>query len=128
MHKIVYTVLATLAITTSAFANEPFGIWQTKTDAAGAYLHVKVEPCAEKENLLCAKVHETFNTPHTEIVGKPVFWDLESVDETNWANGKVWDAATDQVYDAKVILGKTKLRVEGCVSILCDGQNWTRVE
>ena len=115
-------------IATQAIASEPFGIWQTKSDDNGAYLLVEVLPCETDEAKLCSRVTEVINSPHQEIVGRPIFWDMVTEDGKNWDRGRVWDALTNEEYDAKVILGKTALRVEGCVGILCDGQNWKRPE
>lgn len=110
-----------------AFADEePYGIWKTISDDTGAYLLVDVQPCESDPSMLCSHVAEVHNSPHQEIVGRPVFWDMVTEDDRNWDGGRVWDAATDEEYDAKVILGKTALRVEGCVGIFCDGQNWKR--
>lgn len=128
MKKMISGAIALAFLAAPALANEPYGIWQTKTDKTGAYLHVKVEPCKGNSAQLCGIVHQTFKTPHTEIKGRKIFWDLDKVDGNEWGNGTVWDAETDKEYKAKVTLGKTKLRVEGCVGFLCDGQNWTRVK
>ncbi len=111
---------------TQATASEPNGVWQTKSDDSGAYLLVDVQPCEADAAMLCSHVTEVHNSPHQEIVGRKVFWDMVTEDNKNWEGGTVWDAATDKEYDAKVILGKTALRVEGCVGIFCDGQNWKR--
>ncbi|MFT4794934.1 MAG: hypothetical protein ACJAVR_002431 [Paracoccaceae bacterium] len=122
-----YTLIAaTILFATQASANEPFGVWQTITDDTGAYLLVDVQPCAADAAKLCSTVTEVINSPHQNLVGRPLFWDLEATDDNKWENGKVWDAATDKVYDAQVTLGKTAMRVEGCVSLFCDGQNWKR--
>jgi len=128
MNKVIKTVIALAFLATPALANEPYGVWQTKTDKTGAYLHVQVAPCGGNKAKLCGVVAQTFKTPHTEIKGRKIFWDLEKVSENEWGNGRVWDAETDKEYAGKVILGKTKLRVEGCVGFLCDGQNWSRVK
>ena len=128
MKRLIGAALAGMALATPAAAIEPFGIWETKRDRTGAYLHVRVHPCDNDAAMLCGTVHQTFNTPHTEIVGRPIFWDLSPTSGNEWGGGTVWDAETDKDYAAKVILGSTRLRVEGCVGFLCDGQNWTRVE
>ena len=127
MAKRIIGFLAALWLSAPAFAAEPFGIWQTENGKTGAYLHVDVSPCRGNRALLCGYIHKTFKTPHTEIVGLPIFWDLEQVGAGHWANGRVWDAENRKVYRAKVTLGQNTLRVEGCVGIICDGQSWTRV-
>lgn len=128
MRNVIGGALALAFLAVPALANEPYGVWQTKTDKTGAYLHVKVTPCNGNKAQLCGTVLETFKTPHTEIKGRKIFWDLDKVSANEWGNGTVWDAETDKEYAAKVILGKSKLRVEGCFGILCDGQNWTRIK
>lgn len=127
------TLLATAAVfaASQAAANEPFGIWETIKDPAGAYFLVDVQPCESDNAKLCGNVAEVVNSPADQatllaLIGRPVFWDLEKVEENKWANGKVWDAVTDTVYDSRVTLGKTAMRVEGCVMTFCDGGNWKR--
>jgi len=124
MKKLLATAFILTA--TQAVASEPYGVWQTIADDSGAYLLVEVKPCENDAAMLCGHVAEIHNSPHQEIVGRKVFWDLVTEDNKNWEGGTVWDAETDKEYDAKVILGKTALRVEGCVGIFCDGQNWKR--
>lgn len=120
---------AALFTATQAFAAEPYGIWQTITDETGAHLLVDVHPCESDAEKLCSTVKEVVNSNNPaaqELVGRQIFWDLEKVEDTLWENGKVYDVLTDTDYDSRVILGKTALRVEGCVSTFCDGQNWKR--
>ena len=127
MGKLIIIFLASMSVSVSSLAAEPFGVWLTETGRTGAYLHVEVAPCKDNGTLLCGYIRETFETPHIEIVGRPIFWDLEKVNETQWANGRVWDAENRRVYKAKVTLHQTELRVEGCLGMICDGQNWKRV-
>ena len=128
MKRLIAAALAATCLATPTLANDAYGIWQTRTNRTGAYLHVRVHACASNSAHLCGTVHQTFNTPHTEIVGRPVFWDLEVTGDNTWGNGEVWDAEEDRVYTGRVTLGSTRMRVEGCVGFLCDGQNWTRVQ
>lgn len=120
-----------LMIAVPAFANEPFGIWRTITDDTGAHLLVDVHPCKDAEEKLCSTVTEVVNSDNPaalELIGRAIFWDMELVKENRWENGTVYDVLTDTDYDARVTLGKTAIRVEGCVSGFCDGQNWKRPE
>ena len=74
MKKLISTILATAFLATPVLANEPYGLWETKKDKTGAYLHVKVAPCKGNTAQLCGVVAQTFKTPHTEIKGRPIFW------------------------------------------------------
>lgn len=126
--KYVLTAAAILAAS-SASANEPFGIWQTITDATGAHLLVNVHPCEGDEAKLCSTVAEVVNSDNPaaqELVGRKIFWNLEQTKDGLWENGTVYDVQTNAEYDSRVILGAKALRVEGCVSTFCDGQNWKR--
>ncbi len=126
--KYLITATAILAAS-SAFANEPFGIWQTITDATGAHLLVDVHPCEEDEAKLCATVSEVVNSSNPaaqELIGRKIFWNLEKVKDGLWENGTVYDVITNADYNSRVILGAKALRVEGCVATFCDGQNWKR--
>ncbi len=120
---------AALLTATQAFANDPYGIWQTITDDTGAHLLVEVHACDGDAEKLCGTVKEVVNSDNPaaqELLGRPIFWDLEQVEAALWENGTVYDVLTDREYNSRVILGKTALRVEGCVATFCDGQNWKR--
>lgn len=127
--KTLITAAALLAAT-PALANDPYGIWQTITDDTGAHLLVDIHPCAEAEAKLCSTVKEVVNSDDPaakELIGRAIFWDMEMTEENRlWENGTVYDVLSDSNYDARVTLGKTAIRVEGCVSGFCDGQNWKR--
>ncbi len=123
------TTFATIVLLASpAMASQPYGIWKTQTDKSGAYLLVEVLDCANDRSKLCAEIREVINSENREIVGKPIFWSLESAKAGNWVNGEVWDVENDKIYAGKVTMGESQLRVEGCVSIFCDGQNWSRAD
>ncbi len=126
--KYILTAAAML-VATHASAAEPYGIWQTITDDTGAHLLVNVHPCEGDAAKLCGTIAEVVNSTNPaakDLVDRPIFWDLEVTEENHWANGTVYDVQTDTDYNSRVILGKTALRVEGCVATFCDGQNWKR--
>ena len=130
MNKLLAGAVA-LIIAGPAFANEPYGIWRTITDDTGAHLLVDIHPCQDDGDKLCSTVTEVVNSDNPaaqELIGRAIFWDMELVEENRWENGTVYDVLTDAEYDARVTLGKTAIRVEGCVSGFCDGQNWKRSE
>lgn len=128
MVKLFACIAVLIMVTTRAWSEEPFGIWRTKTNETGAYLHVRVLPCKNRAAQLCGVIQKTFKTPHTEIIGRPIFWNLEKTGTGTWAKGWVWDPETNRDYRAKVSLEAQGLRVRGCLGPLCDGQYWTRVK
>jgi uncharacterized protein (DUF2147 family) len=113
---------------TQAMAGEPHGIWKTKADQTGAYLLVEVLDCMDDRSKLCAVIRKVVNSQHQEIVGRQIFWNLEADNQNKWKNGRIWDVSNDKVYRAKVTLDGNTMRVEGCVAIFCDGQNWSPPE
>ena len=126
--KALFTIVI-LSTATQAFANDPYGIWQTITDDTGAHLLVRVHARDSDAAKLCGTVKDVVNSDNPaaqELLGRLIFWDLEQVEDALWENGTVYDVLTDSDYNSRVILGKTALRVEGCVATFCDGQNWKR--
>lgn len=120
---------AVMLVATQASAAEPYGVWQTITDETGAHLLVNVHPCEADEAKLCGTIAEVVNSNDPaakDLIDRPIFWNLEPTKENHWANGTIYDVQSDTDYDSRVILGKTALRVEGCVATFCDGQNWKR--
>jgi uncharacterized protein (DUF2147 family) len=120
--------IAVVLFATQSLAGEAYGIWKTEVDGTGAYLLVEVADCDADAKKLCAKIIKVINSEHQEIVGKQIFWNLTSYKQNKWKNGKIWDVPNDRVYPAKVTLDKDTMRVEGCIAILCDGQNWSRAK
>ena len=45
-----------------------------------------------------------------------------------FSGGTIWDPEHDKTYDSHMTLKGDVLDVEGCVSIICSGQDWTRVK
>lgn len=127
--KKLLTTLAVITATSAAAEEGPFGIWQTITDETGAHLLVDIQPCVDAADKLCGTISEVVNSDDpaaNDLLGRPIFWDLEKVEDNKWANGRLFDVLSGEEYDAQVILGKTAIRLEGCVATFCDGQNWKR--
>ena len=53
--------------------------------------------------------------------------DMKSDDGANYSGGTIWDPEKDKIYKSKMHLKGNVLDVEGCVSIICSGQDWKRV-
>ncbi|MEP5731693.1 MAG: DUF2147 domain-containing protein [Sulfitobacter sp.] len=121
-------VLASLSGTMPTFAQNPFGIWQTNEGKTGAYLHIRVAPCHDNTDLLCGYIHKAFKTPHTQIVGRRIFWNLAPSGPGKWHNGMVWDIENGKAYRATLSLTASTLRIEGCLGPICKGQDWAKVQ
>ena len=46
----------------------------------------------------------------------------------SYAGGKIWDPEIDKTYKSKMSIKGDDLDVEGCVSVVCIGEDWKRVE
>jgi len=61
-------------------------------------------------------------------MGKLMVKDMKSGDGTKYSGGTIWDPEHDKTYKSKMYLKGDVLDVEGCVSIICSGQDWKRVK
>lgn len=119
--KLLALLLA--AMPAMAFAG-PEGVWRTENNEDGNYLHVEVFDCGGN---YCGKIVKV-STGNNAILGKQMIWDMKPAGENRWSGGKIWAADTQKTYNSKMSLSGDVLRVEGCVAVLCRGQNWTRVQ
>jgi uncharacterized protein (DUF2147 family) len=51
---------------------------------------------------------------------------MHSKDGITFSGGTIWDPEHDKTYKSKMTLKGDDLDVEGCVSIVCSGQDWKR--
>ncbi|MXU63903.1 DUF2147 domain-containing protein [Oceanomicrobium pacificus] len=116
-----------LALPTAAFADVT-GTWKTQTSDTGAYLLVDVKPCSAGSDLICGWIKEAKNTENQGIVGKAIIKNMAARDGNRWHKGTIWAPDDDKTYKSKMELNGDVLKVEGCVAIICRGQNWTRVK
>ena len=118
----LFTVLPLTAMADAA------GVWKTETSDKGAYLHVRVGPCANDQALTCGTIVKAVNTTRDDLVGKPIIWAMEANGANAWKSGRIWAPDDDKTYRSKMSLSGDVLKVEGCVAVFCRGQDWTRVE
>lgn len=113
-----------------AMANDgAHGLWKTQTNENGAYLHVRLGPCADDAAATCGVIDAAFNGTGADIVGKPMIFDMAPDGPNKWDSGRIWAPDDDKTYRANMELkGADLLRVEGCVLVFCRGQDWTRVK
>jgi uncharacterized protein (DUF2147 family) len=120
------------AVPIMAIASGADGVWKTESNDDGGYLEVMVGPCTSDASKTCGKISKAFNKrgedPIYENLGKLMIKDMESDDGTNYSGGTIWDPEHDKTYKSKMELKGNELDVDGCVSIICSGEHWTRVK
>lgn len=111
----------------SVSADDVSGLWQTATSDSGAYLHVEVAPCGNAPDMICGRIAAAFNSARSDLVGKPIIWNMQPSGENKWRKGTVWAPDDDKTYNSNMELNGNTLSVEGCIAIFCRGQDWTRI-
>lgn len=118
-------------------APSPVGTWYTQGKAA----KVRIAPCGQK---LCgtitwirtqggepaASVKDEANPNPAlrsrPIVGLQMMRDFSPAGPGRWTGGKIYDPNSGRTYDSKMSLSPNGgLKVEGCVTVICQGQAWS---
>jgi len=125
--------VAITAASSMTIAGGVDGVWKTEVGDDGGYLEVTVAPCESDAAKTCGKISNAFNgkgeaDPKYKNMGKLMVKDMTSEDGAKYSGGTIWDPEKDKVYKSKMNLKGDVLDVEGCVSIICSGQDWTRVK
>jgi uncharacterized protein (DUF2147 family) len=118
--------LALAALPVAAVAQSPEGLWRTQPGDTGAYLHVRVAPCAGGQGTLCGQIVEAFGATRTDLPGRTIIANMAPDGAGRWSGGTIWAPDDDRTYRSKMSLDGDALTVEGCVAIICRGQTWTR--
>lgn len=124
---------ATLALAPCmALGNDVDGIWKTEAGDDGGYLEVTIGPCAADAAQTCGIITRAF-TPTGEDsdyanLGKLMIQGMEPHGAAAYSGGTIWDPQHDKTYKSKMALTDGALDVDGCISFICKGEHWTRVE
>lgn len=127
------TVLASL-LPAAALASDPAGLWATEPNEDGAFLEVRIAPCATNAALLCGVIERAVDAtgasagyPH---LGRVMIRDMAADGPGAWADGTIWAPDEDETYASKMALEGGVLTVSGCVmaGLICRGQDWRRVD
>jgi uncharacterized protein (DUF2147 family) len=144
MTPVTTTFIASIALALSASAafasTSPVGVWFTE-DKQGK---VRIAPCGDK---LCGVIisgRSRDGKPASEardeanpnpalrnrpILGLQILRDFKPVGPGRWGGGKIYDPNTGRTYDSKLSLTASGvLKVEGCISVICQGQTWTSAD
>ena len=134
MRRTVLSLLAALAAT-PALAADPSGLWATARNDEGAYLKVRIAPCAADAAKFCGTIesaHDRSDTPAADYahLGRQMIAGMTADGPGEWADGTIWAPDEDETYRAKMALTGGTLRVSGCVmgGLICRGQDWTRAD
>lgn len=107
------------------------GLWRSPTRESGAWITVRVGPCADAPEQRCGVVEGAHDGANPEVVGEAVLLGLERQGDGVWAEGKIIRPIEDEVYRSKLRLaGPDVVHVEGCMiaGLICRDQTWTRIE
>jgi uncharacterized protein (DUF2147 family) len=137
-----------VAVVLAALFTAPLAFAQADGDAAGVWLtqagdaKVKVSKCSggicgvivwlkEPIDPATGKPAIDDKNPNPALarrpmIGLPLFTGMRPAGQGKWS-GQIYNADDGNVYASNVsVLGPDRLRVEGCVGILCGGETWTR--
>ena len=138
---LVFAIVASVLSAAPALAqsDEPVGVWQTEKGDA----RVKVSKCS---NGLCGvivwlrdPIDRATGQPQVDdknpnpalrtrpVIGIPLFIGMRPSAPGKWS-GQIYNADDGGTYVSHVsFAGGDTLQVEGCVGVICGGENWTRV-
>lgn len=130
--KIALT-LGAILIPGCLWAGSPTGIYQTEPGDSGGFLFVSIAPCGSDPALTCGTIAAAYDKDGKrddayEHVGKAIVWDMVDDGDGSWSNGMIWAPDRGKTYSSQMELSGDILTVEGCVSIICRGQSWRRVQ
>ena len=134
------TALAAIALPALA-APSAQGVWLIQDKSA----KVRIAPCGQK---LCGtiiwisdKIDKTTGQPPVDsknpdpalrnrpIVGLQLIKNFSPAGDDKWTGGTIYDPKAGKTFASKMtVTPKGELKVEGCVSVICQGQTWTTAD
>jgi uncharacterized protein (DUF2147 family) len=134
----VLTALLCAPVAMAETAGSPMGIWLTQAGDA----KVRVSNCGGAICGVVVWLREPVNpatgqpmvddkNPNPALakrpmIGLPLFHDMRISGPNKWS-GRIYNADDGGTYVSNIsVSGPDTLRVEGCVGMMCGGENWTR--
>jgi uncharacterized protein (DUF2147 family) len=122
-------------------ASPPEGVWYVQDRSA----KVRIAPCGQK---LCGtvvwisdKIDKATGLPPVDIknpdpslrsrpiVGLQLLRNFSQSADGKWTGGTIYDPKVGKTYVSKLALTpKGTLKVEGCISVVCQGQIWSSAD
>ena len=130
MLRSTLTAVLLFAVVPSALlAQDPSGVWQTKTDPDRGFLHVRIAPCGTS---VCGTIVGAFDAsgasaasyPH---IGKQMITGLVDDGNGSFSGGQIWDPVRQRTFKSKMSFQNGALEVFGCRGPVCRGSTWRRV-
>lgn len=119
--------------------NSPAGTWLTekgdariKINSCGAGICGKVVGLRDPINPETGKPFTDDKNPNPALAKRPMiglqlFNNMRPTGPGRWA-GHIYNADDGRFYVSKVAMeGPARLRVEGCVGVICGGETWSKV-
>ncbi|MBY8976887.1 DUF2147 domain-containing protein [Rhodobacteraceae bacterium NNCM2] len=130
MRSLIFASLM-IAAPTVLLAGPADGVWKTEANDKGGYLYVTIGACANDASKTCGTITKAFKAsgedPKYKYLGKPIIADMKASGTDSYSGGTVWDPEDNETYSSTMKVKGDVLDVEGCVTIICSGQDWTRV-
>ena len=117
-----------LAAPAAATAGSAEGVWETEPMGLGGYAHVRIEPCADRNDRLCGRIEKIIKSKRTDLVGVELLRGMAPESPNRWGDGNIYSPDKGQYYDSHMILTGDGLEVRGCILAICKSQKWARVE
>lgn len=125
----------------AAFGPDPaFGEWLN----ADGMAHIAIAPCAGDPGKACGAItwlkdpvghpNRDVNNPDRALRSRPlvgvlVIRQMKPETPGRWTGGEVYDPESGKTYKGSLrIESRNRLRVQGCVLMVCDSETWTRVD
>ncbi len=139
MKKItVYLIILMFSIS-PAWSEVVSGVFKTNpSEETGGYLHIEFGACPDNKELSCGIIKTAIKKDGTtnnsyENLGKMMVWNMQDAGSGKFKGGKIWDPSENnedgskKIYNSKMTLTGTTLRVDGCILFFCKGQDWEKV-
>lgn len=119
-----------------ALADPVEGEWLSKEKDG----RIRITPCPGRAERMCGAI--SFVKDRTQpldvrnpdpalrsraLVGLQILRDFARAAPGRWTGGRIYDPKTGKTYDSKLSINADgSLKLEGCISILCQTRIWTR--
>jgi len=143
MGRLAFAVLLAVVASPAVAAEPIMGQWLNQ-DREGKVL---IAPCSGAPTLVCGSItwlkepkdddgrpaHDIHNPDpalrNRPVIGVTVIRDMKPDGTGRWTGGRLYDPETGKSYKGRLTnIGGGRLKVEGCVLVICEAQTWTRAE